>query len=74
LTYEQVQSDPNHAIDEMLAWAGETRSTVGVDQQRNLQVQRSTETEEWIKRFTEENPDLVDLRYRVAQVPETPSH
>jgi len=72
LTYEQVQADPNHAIDEMLAWVGETRSSVRVDQQRNLQVQRSTETEEWIERFIEENPDLVDLRYRVAQAPETP--
>jgi LPS sulfotransferase NodH len=67
LTYEQVQADPDSAIDEVLTLVDETRSTSGVEKQRNLQVQRSAETEEWIARFTEENPDLIDLRYRARR-------
>lgn len=65
LTYEQVQADPDRSIDEILTWVGEDRSNAAVVQHRDLQVQRSSETEEWISRFTEENPDLVGQRYRL---------
>ena len=64
LTYEQVQEDPEHAIEEILVWMGETRATTDFEQQRNLQVQRSAETEEWIARFAEENPELMSQRFR----------
>jgi LPS sulfotransferase NodH len=64
LTYEQVQANPEHAIDEILTWIGETRSTSDLEQQRNLQVQRSAETEEWTVRFAEENPELMAQRFR----------
>ena len=65
LTYEQVQADSERVIDEILAWMGETRSTSDFEQELNLRVQRSAETEEWIARFIEEYPELIELRYRV---------
>ena len=64
LTYEQVQEDSEHAIEEILVWIGETRSTSDLEQHRNLQVQRSAETREWIVRFAEENPELMAQRFR----------
>ena len=64
LTYEQVQADPDRSIDSILALVGEERSSSALTQQRELRVQRSTETGEWIDRFTEENPDLIDQRFR----------
>jgi LPS sulfotransferase NodH len=64
LTYEQVQRDPDRSIDAILALLGETRSDSAIAQHRELRVQRSMETEEWIARFAEENSDLMDQRYR----------
>ena len=64
LTYEQVQADPMRSIDEILAWMGEAHANPVSIQTRDLKVQRNAETEEWIARFTEENPDLVDQRFR----------
>jgi LPS sulfotransferase NodH len=64
LTYEQVQADPNQSIDEILDWIGEKRARPLVTEQCGLQVQRSSETEVWIARFTEENPDLIGQRFR----------
>lgn len=64
LTYEQVQADPNRSIDEILEWMGETRGQPVVTEQSGLRVQRTSETEEWVDRFTEENPDLIGQRFR----------
>lgn len=64
LTYEQVQVDPDRSIEAILSLAGETRSDRIPTKQRELRVQRSSETEEWIARFADENPDLMDQRYR----------
>ena len=64
LTYEQVQADPVGSIDQILAWVDEKASNPVSIEQPALQVQRSSETEEWIARFSEENPDLIGLRYR----------
>jgi LPS sulfotransferase NodH len=64
LTYEQVQRDPDRSIEAILDFVGEQPSTVAGTKQRELKVQRSSETEEWILRFAEESPDLMDQRYR----------
>ena len=64
LSYEQVQADPNRSIDEILIWLGEERSNSTIGQKRDLKVQRSSETEEWIVRFAEENPELMAQRFR----------
>jgi len=64
LTYEQVQIDPARSIEAILDFVGERRSNSAGTQRRELTVQRSSETEEWIVRFAEENPDLMDQRFR----------
>lgn len=64
LTYEQVQADQNRSVDEILTWVGEARTNSVLGKHRDLKVQRGTETQEWIARFTEENPDLISQRFR----------
>lgn len=62
--FSPVEITPNSVFSIHLEWIGEKRVRPVITEHSGLHVQRGSETEEWIARFTEETPDLIGMRFR----------